>query len=146
MPETVLVSATSADEEAIRALLLDAELPADDFANHLPHFWVAKQNGALMGVIGLEPYKAHGLLRSLAVAPAYRDQGIGQQLCERMFTYAKTLDIQQLYLLTTTAAEFFPKLGFESADRADVPPSIRTTAEFASICPETAVCMVKKIG
>jgi amino-acid N-acetyltransferase len=125
MQEIVFSFAEPAEEEAIRKLLIDADLPAEDFARHLQHFLVAKQSGALIGVIGLESYGEFGLLRSLVVAFPYRGQGLGQKLCEKVFSYAHELGIKELYLLTTTAEKFFPKLGFNTIDRNNVPAPIR---------------------
>jgi len=147
MPRTLVFTPAQPDQvAAIRQLLQDAELPADDFSAHLEHFLVAGgPDGALLGVVGLEAYARFGLLRSLAVAAAHRRQGIGQQLCQRMVAYARELGLQELYLLTTTAADFFSKLGFKQMGRGTVPAPIQATREFASICPATAVCMVKHI-
>ena len=72
MQGIVFSFAEPAEEEAIRKLLIDADLPAEDFARHLQHFLAAKQSGALIGVIGLESYGEFGLLRSLVVALPYR--------------------------------------------------------------------------
>jgi amino-acid N-acetyltransferase len=146
MQEIVFSFAEPSEEEAIRKLLMDADLPAEDFARHLQHFLVAKQGGTLIGVIGLEPYGEFGLLRSLVVTPPYRGQGLGKELCEKVFSCARELGLKELYLLTTTAEKFFPKLGFDPIDRDNVPAPIQATEEFSSICPSTAVCMVKKLG
>ena len=141
-----LTPAIPADQEAINTLLVEANLPNQDFADHLAHFWVARQNEQVIGSIGLEPYGQAGLLRSLVVNPTYRGQGLGQELGDKILTYAHQLGLQEVYLLTTTAADFFPKLGFDRCQRADTPATIQATVEFASVCPATAVCMVKKLG
>ncbi len=65
-------------------------MPYEDLtAEHLPHFLVMRLGSLLPesdldrsktqfpGVVGLEPCGRDGLLRSLAVAPAYRGQGLG---------------------------------------------------------------------
>ena len=140
-----ILPATADESEAIRTLLVKAELPNEDFTQHLPHFLTARQNGTLAGAVGLEIYGESGLLRSLVVDVAYRGQGLGIELCEEIFAYARGQGVKELYLLTTTAANFFPKLGFTRIDRDSVPPAIQSTTEFASICPSTAVCMVKRL-
>ena len=145
MSEFTILPAIPAETEAIRTLLIEAELPHEDFAQHLNHFLTAKQNGTLAGAIGLEIYGESGLLRSLVVDAAYRGQGLGIELGEQIFAYAKSQDVKKLYLLTTTAADFFPKLDFSTIDRDNVPSAIQNTEEFASICPSTAVCMVKTL-
>jgi amino-acid N-acetyltransferase len=145
MPEFIILPATSDETEAIGVLLAGAELPNEDFTQHLPHFLTAKQNGTLAGAVGLEIYGESGLLRSLVVDAAYRGQGLGIKLCEQIFAYAQEKNVKELYLLTTTAADFFPKLEFSVIDRDRVPRAIQATEEFASICPATAVCMVKTL-
>ncbi len=145
MPNFEFGPASQADAVAIKQLLVQANLPSEDFAAHLAHFWVARNGGELAGVIGLEPYGEVGLLRSLVAAPAYRGQGLGRALVEQVIGYARSLGIRELVLLTTTAADFFPRLGFSVIERTSVPAAIQTTAEFASLCPSTAVCMSKRI-
>ncbi|GAB4463711.1 MAG: hypothetical protein Kow0031_41600 [Anaerolineae bacterium] len=141
MPKTTITPATPADSPAIERLLRQADLPADDFAAHLPHFWVARHNGAVVAAIGLEPYGDVGLLRSLVVAAEWRGQGLAARLCRQMFDTAAGLGIERLYLLTTTAADYFPRLGFRVVERDSAPPALQTTTEFASLCPASAVCM-----
>jgi amino-acid N-acetyltransferase len=59
-----------ADLPTVRARLAAAGLPVADLpAAHLDDFWGCREGTALIGVIGLEPYGAVALLRSLAVAP-----------------------------------------------------------------------------
>ncbi len=145
MSEFTISPATIDEAESIRVLLTEAELPSEDFAQHLDHFLTAKQNGRLAGAVGLEVYGESGLLRSLVVDSVCREQGLGIKLCEQIFTYAQEKSVKELYLLTTTAVDFFPKLGFSVIDRDRVPRAIQATEEFASICPSTAVCMVKTL-
>jgi len=145
MSEFTISPTTSDETEAIKTLLIEAELPNEDFAQHLKHFLTARQNGSLAGDVGLEIYGQSGLLRSLVVDATHRGQGVGVKLCEQIFAYAQGRDIKELYLLTITAADFFPKLDFSIIDRDSVPPAIQATEEFTSICPSTAVCMVKML-
>ena len=50
-------------------------------------------------------------------------------------------DIQQFYLLTTTADGFFRKLGWTVTVRKEAPLEIGQSKEFISICPSTATHM-----
>jgi len=56
---------------------------------------------------------------------------------------AAELKVRDTYLLTTTAAEFFEYLGYRQLDRNLAPAAIALTKEFSSLCPSTAVFMVK---
>jgi amino-acid N-acetyltransferase len=51
----------------------------------------------------------------------------------------------RLHLLTTTAAQFFHRLGYVAADRATAPAAIAGSQEFAALCPVTAQYMVKDL-
>jgi amino-acid N-acetyltransferase len=54
-------------------------------------------------------------------------------------------DVMQLVLLTQTAQSFFERLGYGVIDRALSPEAVRTSAEFRSLCPASAVCMTKTL-
>jgi amino-acid N-acetyltransferase len=99
----------------------------------------------LAGVVGREVRDAAGLLRSLAVAPGRREQGLGRRLADQAEAAARDRGVRELYLLTTTAEAFFARRGFERADRASAPPDLQATAEFHSLCPSSAVCMRKRL-
>lgn len=137
--------ARPADADEVIRLLTQCGLPVADIPKHINGFIVAKQDNVLVGVIGLEPCGKAALLRSLAVAASYRGQGLAKALYGRMSAYARLKGAQELYLLTTTAASYFSGLGFKKVDRKDVPAQIRATEEFRSLCPDTAVCMTKRI-
>ncbi len=138
--------ACSSDESLVKQLLAECHLPFEDITpSHLQHFLVARQETRLTGVIGLELLGTFALLRSLAVSEPFRGQGIASQLTKQAEDYASTHKIESLYLLTTTAENFFVKRGYETMDRDRVPTAVKKTAEFESICPATAVCMVKAI-
>jgi amino-acid N-acetyltransferase len=146
MEKITYAYAESENLTAIEQLLEECELPYQDVVNHLSHFFIAKKDGKLIGVIGLEIMSTMGLIRSLAVSPSFRGKGIAIELYIRILAYAHLIKgIKKLYLLTLTAEGFFTKLGFEKIDRNNVPDAIQSTEEFRSLCPATAVCMVKKI-
>jgi amino-acid N-acetyltransferase len=56
------------------------------------------------------------------------------------------MNVNSIYLLTETAEGFFSKEGFKKIAREQVPPSIKQTHEYSTLCPEDAVCMVKKLN
>jgi amino-acid N-acetyltransferase len=97
----------------------------------------------VIGVVGLEVLRPLALLRSLAIDPLFRNRGLGSELTQQAEKYADSLNIQALYLLTTTAEGFFAKRGYQKVPRETLPNQIQGTAEFRSLCPVTVVCMVK---
>jgi len=139
-------SLASADDLAAGVgLLRDCGLPHEDIGEHLSDLIAAKQGETLIGTVALQACDRVGLLRSLAVTEAYRSQGLGAGLVTRIVTYAGSKRIERLFLLTTTAQDFFAKRGFEPFDRSSVPAAIAGTEEFRSLCPASAVCMCKDI-
>jgi len=141
MNNVEMVSATLADEVLVRSLLRDSELPHADIRDHLPRFVLAIDESGVAGVVGLEVHGHSGLLRSLAVQEDRRNRGLATALVEEIVRRARRGGVRELYLLTTTAAGFFSKLGFEPLDRTAVPGEISSTEEFRSLCPASAVCM-----
>ena len=139
--EVALRSAEPQDDSILRALLRDAGLPFEDVASSRQDFVVAIVDGEIAGCVGLEMFDTAGLLRSLAVREPRRGSGFGSALFERILTVARRKGGQRLFLLTTTAARFFARRGFESVDRAAAPEAMGKSAQFASLCPSTAACM-----
>lgn len=129
------------DLPAARELLAGAELATEDIDDSTITFVGAFADGALAGVVGLQTCGPLGLLRSLAVAPPHRARGIARQLCERVFDVTAERRLESLWLLTTSAKDYFARLGFEAVPRDQVPDAIRATAQFSSLCPASAQVM-----
>ena len=133
------------EAERVRAILVSEGLPADDVTPHLAHFITARRSGDVVGCVGLEPAGEDGLLRSLAVSAHLRGRGVGNALCDELERHAREIGITRLFLLTTTAEEFFRRRGFSRIERDEAPPAIQSTREFSTTCPASAVLMRKVI-
>ena len=141
-----LHSARPDDLEAIQHLLSTLDLPHSDLTeSHLDHFLVCRDGNDLVGVVGLEVYGTVALLRSLAVRPAYRNRGVGTRLTERIEGYADQNGVDEIYLLTTTASDYFGRQQYETIDRDELPQAIQETDEAAQLCPASATCMRKDL-
>lgn len=134
------------DVEAIVALLKTNNLPVSDLGTGQRMFLVALSDGKTVGCVAVEMYGNAGLLRSLAVNNELRGKGIGQKLVAEAEAWSRNNGLKSLYLLTTTAAGFFPKAGWKNTERASAPESIAASSEFASACPTTAICMMKELA
>jgi len=129
------------------ALLQSQGLPDSDITDeHLEHFFFVGSDSSPTGLVGLELYDTDALLRSLVVRENARGIGLGSTLLEHAEQHAATKGVRSVYLLTTTAEEFFNRLGYGRIDRSQAPPSIRATREFASLCPASSVFMTKTLG
>ena len=49
-------------------------------------------------------------------------------------------------LLTTTAEDFFVRRGYGVVGRDAAPAVVQKTTEFRSLCPDSAVCMMKHLA
>ena len=141
--------ASVADEKKIKELLATGGLHHQDITpSHLQHFMVLKDDASstLTGVVGLELKNNNALLRSLAVIEPQRGKGLATQLVREIEKYARSQQVDTLYLLTLTAERFFAKRGYRKTDRKSAPAAIQETVEFSSLCPATAVCMKKHLS
>ena len=134
------------DWRAVAGLLADADLPALDEGALADDFRVVRNESVLLGAIGVERYGAHGLLRSLVVAPSARGQRLGEKLVAAIEQHAGAARLHELILLTTTAETFFARLGYARFARDAMPVPVRASAEFSTLCPASAVCMRKPLA
>lgn len=110
------------------------------------YFTYRDEHQNIIGSGGLEVYGKHALLRSLAVDENHRHKKLGVSIVTALMTKAKELNVENLFLLTETARDFFEKKGFQDIDRAEVPEALRNSSEFTSVCPSTAACMLYKLS
>ena len=130
------------DVSAVEATLRDAELPLDGLRDHFGEgYAVAEADGELVGVEGIEVYGTAGLLRSAAVASSWRGKGIGDALTRDRIEWARRRGLRSLFLLTTTAGDYWPRFGFTRAEREVAPQAMRESPEFTDACPSTALFM-----
>ena len=141
-PAPVTITAgTAADLAAVENLLKRSDLPTAGVAACVDSLLVARSGAHVMGSAALERYGTAALLRSVAVYPTLRGAGVGQQLMEAVLAKAQQSGVRDLYLLTTTAGGFFPRFGFQPISRAAVPAAVKASAEFTSLCPDSALVM-----
>ncbi|MEL7311816.1 MAG: GNAT family N-acetyltransferase [Pseudomonadota bacterium] len=138
---------TSADFEPLVALLEANDLdPSDLHRDDMPAFVGAFAEGALIAAGGLHQFDRCGWLRSLVTAPEARSRGLAGEILAALETHAGEAGVESVFLLTDTATRFFQRRGFTLTDRATAPPAIRTTEQFASLCPDSADFMCKTLA
>ena len=145
MPASLMIQQRPPQSSVVA--LLEAEgLPASDLTkSHLQHFFFAGNAGAPDALVGLEIYGQDALLRSLVVSTSARTRGLGSALVLHAEGYAAAHNVRALYLLTTTAESYFERRGSRRVERADAPPSIRSTREFAGLCPASSAFRTKRL-
>jgi len=134
------------DFNQFKKLLADSGLPTEDLDYQQQVLIAFYEDKEFIATAGLEIYGNDALLRSVAVVKEKQKHGIGSLILEQLKHVLLENKIQNLYLLTETAKNFFLKKGFELIERKDVPESVKASAEFSSICPASAFVMIKQIS
>lgn len=129
----------------VMALLTLANLPVNDIGENVELF-ALETNEQIIATAGLEINGLIGLLRSVSVLDSQKGKGYGLLIVQKLEKYAENQGIKELYLLTTTAKEFFEKkCNYEVIERTNAPTEIQSSQQFASVCPSSAVVMKKVI-
>lgn len=139
--------ATADDFAAIVRLLDEVSLNATDLnPAHTAAFLLLCDADRLLACGAVERFEDRaGLVRSVAVAPTHRGQGLATRIMRSLETHARHRGIDRLFLLTQTAAGFFARLHFARCERERAPEAMRASSQFAGLCPGTAVCMCKDL-
>lgn len=96
----------------------------------------------MVGAVGFELHGVEGVLRSLAVDEARRGAGIGAMLTEVVLEHARVCGVERVFLLTTTAEQYFARRGFRKTTREEASPGVRSSIEFREACPASATAMM----
>ena len=129
------------DLVSARELLRRVDLPEHGVVDHFGNYLVVRDASRLVALCGVEVCGDDGLLRSVVVDPDYRGEGLGGLLVAGAQELAQKLKLDGLYLLTTTAAGFFGKHGFQDSPRDKAPAAVRESWEFRSGCPTSSTLM-----
>jgi len=125
-------------------LLQRQQLPVEDIDED-KLLYLFLDGDKVIGTAGLEIFEDCALLRSVSIVKEEQGKGLGKIMHRQVENYARDAGINCLYLLTTTAKDFFDKQGYCVVKREDTPETVKQSAEFISLCPATAVIMKKRI-
>jgi N-acetylglutamate synthase-like GNAT family acetyltransferase len=141
-----LPAAGEEDLGVVRVLLDQAGLPTSDLAVAKPEFTVLRERGRIVAAGALQPFGSAALVRSVVVAGDRRGAGLGRIIVQELEKIAREARIGRLFLLTETAGKFFAHQGYRVIERIDVPQEVQGSEEFRSLCPASAVCMMKRLA
>lgn len=83
-------------------------------------FWVAEVDGEVIGCGALHVlWSDLGEVRTVAVHPKVRGQGVGHAIVDRLLDVARELQLQRIFVLTFEVA-FFSRHGFREIDGTPV--------------------------
>ena len=146
VPPVTVREAVPADLQAVRDVVAAAGLPLDGLAD-ANVVLVAEEAGAVVGTVALERHGTGAetafLLRSAAVAPAWRGRGTGARLTVAALERVDAAGAP-VALLTETAAAYFPRFGFVPVDRHLLPAALQDSAELRGACPASATALVRE--
>jgi amino-acid N-acetyltransferase len=138
--------ANPSDLPAVGALLASAGLPLDGVALAFETGVVARESDAIVGAAAGERYREAGLLRSVVVAPERRGTGLGRELVAEAERLARDEGVAALYLLTETAIDWFPRLGYVVIPRDEAATAVGGSIEFTTACAVSAVAMRRDLA
>jgi len=133
------------ERDGLKAALVKAGLPADDVGDGHLLFWRFETAADIpAGFGGIEMHAGDALLRSVVTLPPLRGIGMGSAIVAALESEARLLKCRSIYLVTTSAAEFFERLGYAPCDRSDVPDAIGRSHHFAQLCCAAGTVMIKQ--
>lgn len=138
--------AKGSDIQKTIELLQASDLPSSDIDGKTQKIVVAECKEKLVAAGGIEKLGSLALIRSIAVRPEYRNNGIASSIYHLLEKYARDSSVEELYLITESAKAYFQKLGFLEKDRPAVPRPIRQTSQFTRLCPLSATVMFKTLS
>ncbi len=144
-PMIVCRPAQESDWSSIEGLLRACGLPIAGAREHFADFVLAEARDKVVGCAGAEIFGEEALLRSVAVAADWREQGVGGKLVGAVLANLRRRGVANVVLLTTTAEEFFAARGFRRTAREAVPASVQASVEFNGACPDSAIVMLRRL-
>jgi amino-acid N-acetyltransferase len=118
------------DLDRVKAFINQVELDESAVKQHFEHFFLVElyeeeyKRKDLVGIAGMEVYHSYGLFRSFILKKGDWNGKIGIQLIKILLSYAKSLRLLEVYLLSNNCVYLFEQLGFEVISYADLPQQL----------------------
>lgn len=94
---------------------------AEEMANTIRSYFIAKKNGKIIGFCALHIYSPLlAEVRSLIVKEEFRSQGVGKKLVSLILEEGSRLGIKEVLTLTYQD-RFFKSLGFSVIEKEEIP-------------------------
>ncbi|MFZ0883983.1 MAG: GNAT family N-acetyltransferase [Candidatus Acidiferrales bacterium] len=109
----------------------------EEIRRDIAHFLVQEDNRRIVGCLSLESYGAHlAEIRSVAVSPERRGEGLGAGLIEFALLEARRRGIARVFAVTH-APQFFERQGFAAASRNTLAEKVERDCRA---CPKQRTC------
>jgi amino-acid N-acetyltransferase len=153
VPEFAIRSAHLSDAAAIQSIIeiyarqrLMLSRSLMQIYENVRDYWVALDDGKVVGVGALHCFWEDLVeLRALAVAPAYKDLGLGRDIVLRLIEEARAMGASTVFAFTYIP-QFFSKFGFEQVPHHSLPLKVWKdciNCSYFNNCNEIA--MIKKL-
>jgi GNAT superfamily N-acetyltransferase len=106
-------------------------------------FWGWQEDGALIGVMGIQIVKRRPLIRHAYVRPAMQGQGIGAKLLEFLIAQQDGPILVGTWADATWAIRFYERHGFTMTSRAEANGLLRTYWTVSDRQIETSVVLTR---
>jgi len=149
MIRKALMSDAKAIQTLVNTYAKDGEmlpLSINDIYEKILEFVVWDDGGELLGCCAIHPtWEDLAEIRSVAVNPNSKKNGIGRALVERSIETAQILGISKVFLLTYVPG-FFGKLGFTEVEKEELPKKIWSDCLKCAKFPDCdEIAMIKKL-
>ena len=136
----------AANDERLVSLLRHNSLPVDDLGGEAKKFFaLVTATGEVAAVAGIELGSSDAMMRSVAVADAYRGKGLGRAIVRNLLADLRRKGVNAVYILTQSAEKFFAELGFSKVERSMVPKAVTETSQFTGTRCSSASAMMLKL-
>lgn len=127
----VVRKAEKKDLLKVQRLVARAGLREEGIEKAINDFLVVEDTSEnIIGTIGIERYKQHGLFRSLVLESPIWDARLSLEFLQLTLKYAEEQNIETVYLCAKSTNSLFHQLGFREVDKEDVPKSIQNSPHF----------------
>jgi arsenate reductase len=134
------------DDPRLASTLQSAGLPTTDLSEPGRTFFAYRTSaGQYVGFGGYEALGENALLRSIVVLPEARERALGRNLVALLQRRAFDQGARRAWVLTSSAAPFFEKVGFKPVARETAPASVLATRQAAQLCPSSATLLTRTI-
>lgn len=127
-----LRQAAPEDFPTVLALLAGCGLHTASVTPEGSTYWIADLNGVPGGCIGLEHGDGVSLIRSAAVLPTARSQGLGRALVTSALTHASLRGDRAVYLFSQEAGDYWLRFGFFPVGADEISAALPDTPQVRS--------------
>lgn len=120
------------DVDALRGFLRNVDLTLAGLDEPSLNIWVERDADSEIvasTAFELSNDRKHALIRSVAVAPEYRDAGAGSRLARYAMDQAYAMGATRAWLFSRRSGPFWQQLGFASADKYELAAALPETRQ-----------------